>query len=377
MGKELPDNDTVPDSMESTDGTITHDRKALLEWYRRVRRDMPWRRSCDPYRIWLSEVMLQQTRVDQARPYYETFVHRFPDVKALAKADIDHVLRLWEGLGYYSRARNMHKAAGQIVRNHDGRFPDTREELIALNGIGPYTAAAIMSIAYNKPLPVIDGNVIRVISRLYAIGDDIRRSPVRKRIEQLADRMLIRSHPGDFNQAMMELGATVCKPAAPACPDCPFQMTCRAYQNNETSRYPYKSPAKQRPHHHIAVGVIRDDDGRLLIARRPENAMLGGLWEFPGGKQEPEEPLRETVRRELKEELGVDVTVDPEPFEVIRHAYSHFTITLHAFFATIQNGTPAAQNREPIQWVTAQALTEYAFPKANRRVTDTLVKYYA
>ncbi len=367
----------LPIGDESSDGLLVHDRDALLEWYRRARRDMPWRSSSDPYRVWLSEVMLQQTRVDQARPYYETFVDRFPDVRSLAEADIDEVLRMWEGLGYYSRARNLHKAAGQIVRIHNGQFPNAWHELIALHGIGPYTAAAVLSIAYNEPLPVVDGNVIRVISRLYAIGDDVRKSPVRKRIEKLADQLLIRSQPGDFNQAMMELGATICTPSAPRCNECPLQETCLAWQKNEISRYPFKSPAKKRPHHHIAVGVVRNSDGRMLIARRPEDSMLGGLWEFPGGKQEPEESLKETVRRELKEELGIDVAVDPEPFEVIRHAYSHFTITLHAFFATIQNGTPTAQNGEPIRWVAPISLSEYAFPKANRKVTDTLMKYHA
>ncbi len=338
---------------------------------------MPWRQTRDPYRIWLSEVMLQQTRVDQALPYYQRFTERFPDVRALADADLDDVLRMWEGLGYYSRARNLHKAARQIVERHGGKFPPNYDEALALQGIGPYSASAVLSIAYNKPHAAVDGNVTRVISRLFAIGDDVRKSSVQKEIRDRADALLDRAKPGDFNQALMELGATICTPVRPKCPDCPWQQECIAYQTESTSRYPFKSPAKKRPHHHIAVGVVMDDSGRYLIARRPDEAMLGGLWEFPGGKQEHNEPLSQTVRRELHEELGIVVSVDEEPFEVIRHAYSHFTITLHAFFATMDkvSGEPAAQNGEPLRWVEPDELTEYAFPKANRRITDTLVKY--
>ncbi len=351
------------------------DRNLLLEWYRRVRRDLPWRRTCDPYRIWISEIMLQQTRVDQALPYYDRFTARFPDADSLARADLDDVLRLWEGLGYYSRARNMHKAAKQIVEVHNGRFPDTYDEVISLQGIGPYTAAAIMSIAFGEPWPVVDGNVIRVISRLYGIGEDVRLSLTQKEIARHATALLDRSSPGDFNQAVMELGATVCTPASPDCSSCPFQLRCHAHKNGATGKYPYKSPAKKRPHHQIAVGVVRDERGRLLIARRPDNAMLGGLWEFPGGKQEDGEALPDTVRRELREELGVEAGVDQMPFQSVRHAYSHFTITLHAFHATLEHGSapPVAQNGEPIRWVAAEELVDYAFPKANRKITETLM----
>lgn len=352
------------------------DRTLLMDWYEHVRRDLPWRRTRDPYRIWISEIMLQQTRVAQALPYYNRFTARFPDVVSLARADLDNVLRLWEGLGYYSRARNMHKAARQITDRHSGRFPKTHEEVIALAGIGPYTAAAILSIAFGQPWPVVDGNVIRVISRLFGIGEDVRLGSVQKTIARHASDMLDRKNPGDFNQAMMELGATVCTPVSPGCLSCPLQEQCYAYRHEATVKYPYKSPAKKRPHHHIAVGVVRDARGRLLIVRRPEDAMLGGLWEFPGGKQEEGETLPETVRRELREELGVDVDVSPQPFRVVRHAYSHFTITLHAFHATLKAGTPdpGTQNGEPLRWVISDDLEAYAFPKANRLITRTLME---
>ncbi len=355
---------------------IVAKKKSLLDWYRLVKRNLPWRQTRDPYLIWLSEVMLQQTRVEQALPYYDRFIVRFPDVETLAGSDLDEVLRHWEGLGYYARARNLHKGAQQIVDRYNGRFPETYETVIEISGIGPYTAAAVMSIAFNKPYAVVDGNVTRVICRLFAIGGDIRTRAVQKQVEHKAGELLDRVRPGEFNQAMMELGATVCTPASPDCPSCPFQQTCRACQENNILLYPYKSPAKKRPHYQIAAGVVRDKSGRVLVIRRPENAMLGGLWEFPGGKQETGELLQDTVRRELHEELDVDVAVDQEPFEVIQHAYSHFSITLHAFFATIKedSGPPVAQNSEPLQWVDVNRLGGYAFPKANRRIIDTLLR---
>ncbi|WP_336244670.1 A/G-specific adenine glycosylase [Natronogracilivirga saccharolytica] len=370
---------TSHDDGKKPSGTPEPDIAGLISWYHRFRREMPWRNTSDPYLIWISEIMLQQTRVDQALPYYERFTKRYPDAASLASSGLDEVLRLWEGLGYYSRARNMHKAAKQIVDEHDGSFPTDYQDVISLRGVGPYTAAAVMSIAFNYPAPVVDGNVMRVISRLYHIEDDIRLQSTRDRIEILAADLLDRARPGTFNQAVMELGATICTPRSPACHDCPLQNSCQAYHRNRTGDIPYKSPAKKRPHHHIAVGVIRDANNRMLISRRPENAMLGGLWEFPGGKQEPGESLRETVKRELNEELGVRVMVEKKPFEVIRHAYSHFTITLHAFFAELDglSENPEARNGEPVKWVAPGELVRFAFPKANRKITEKLVSYRA
>ena len=323
--------------------------------------------------------MLQQTRVDQAIPYYQRFVDRFPDVFSLAEADLDDVLRLWEGLGYYSRARNMHRAAKQIVKKHGGQFPGSHADVIALQGVGPYTAAAVMSIAFDKAYAVVDGNVTRVLCRFFGIEGDVRTSSVKKQVSFYADHFLDPSRPGDFNQAMMELGAVICTPVKADCSNCPLQASCLAFQHGRTAELPFKSPAKKRPHHQIAVGIVRNEMGQLLIARRPDNAMLGGLWEFPGGKQEPGESLADTVFRELQEELGVDVAVDAEPFEVIRHAYSHFTITLYAFFAKILETSPPPEtrNKEPYCWVEPEELAGFAFPKANRKITDTIVKYHA
>ncbi|MEM6335987.1 MAG: A/G-specific adenine glycosylase [Bacteroidota bacterium] len=343
----------------------------LLDWYKRVRRDMPWRRTSDPYRIWLSEVMLQQTRVDQATPYYERFVGRFPTVEDLAGAPIDDVLKAWEGLGYYSRARNLHRAAQAIAGEHAGVLPGTEDQFRALPGVGPYTSAAVLSIAYGVPLAVLDGNVIRVLTRIFAISDDVKKGRTRRRLQDLATELLNHDHPGDHNQAVMELGATVCTPRNPDCSVCPVCTVCAAHAAGTPTAFPVASKKKPVPHHDIAVGLVSDASGRLLINRRPEDAMLGGLWEFPGGKREPGEPLAETCRRELQEELGIEVEVTA-PFYRLDHAYSHFKITLHAFRCRLVSGTPKTTTGMPIRWVTPAELDDYAFPRANRRLIEEL-----
>lgn len=333
---------------------------------------MPWRRTDDPYRIWLSEVMLQQTRVDQAQPYYERFVAAFPTVEALAAASLDDVLLLWEGLGYYSRARNLHKAARVVVDAFGGQFPDTYDAIRTLPGVGPYTAAAVLSIAFGRPHAVLDGNVIRVLTRVFAIEEEIDRGPTRKQLQRLADALLDPSRPGDFNQAMMELGATICTPATPRCPACPLRLVCAAFTAGKPDAYPVKRKKAPIPHYDIAAGLIFNDDDHLLIQRRPEDKMLGGLWEFPGGKREPDEPLEETCRREVREELGVEVEIE-ELFGAVSHAYTHFKITLYAFRCRIRAGAPASREGLPLRWVAVPDLADYAFPRANRRLINALL----
>ncbi|MBN2733051.1 MAG: A/G-specific adenine glycosylase, partial [Balneolaceae bacterium] len=260
-------------------------RSTLLDWYDTNKRSMPWRDSDNPYYIWLSEIMLQQTRVDQATPYFNRFIERFPTVHDLAKADQQDVLSVWEGLGYYSRARYLHHASKTVVEDFDGIVPDNWNEITQLKGIGPYTAAAVLSIAYQKPHAVVDGNVIRVLSRYFGIEDDVRRAATKNRIQERADGLLDQQRPGDFNQAVMELGATICTPSNPDCNSCPIAAGCIARQKVMTEEIPYKSPAKKVPHHNIGVGILINPDHKVLIALRPNDAMLGGLWEFPGGKK--------------------------------------------------------------------------------------------
>jgi len=347
-------------------------RRNLLSWYDLNKREMPWRDIQDPYKTWISEIMLQQTRVDQAAPYFERFMKRFPDVYELAKASQQEVLKVWEGLGYYSRARNMHQSAKKVVEDYEGEIPDSYKEITSLKGIGPYTASAVLSIAYNKPYAVVDGNVIRVLSRYFGIEDDVRATSTKKQIQNRADELQSKKRPGDFNQALMELGAVVCKPSNPDCINCPLQTNCIAANQVKTETIPYKSPKKKRPHHHIGIGIIVNESGKVLIALRPDDAMLGGLWEFPGGKQKKEEDIKNTVIRELKEELDVKVEVK-RFFMKLNHAYSHFTITLHAYLCGVVCGEPKPSASQQIEWVSIDQLANYPFPKANRKITEKLM----
>ena len=319
--------------------------------------------------------MLQQTRVDQAQPYFERFVDRFPTVYDLADADQQDVLKVWEGLGYYSRARYLHSAAQKIVKEFDGNVPSTWDEITELKGVGPYTASAVLSIAYQKKHAVVDGNVIRVLSRYLAIEDDVRSSKTKNAIQEAADDLIADDRPGDFNQALMELGALVCTPSNPSCSKCPLQSNCVAHRTVKTDEIPYKSSSKKRPHHHIGVGIVMNEDNEVLIALRQEDAMLGGLWEFPGGKQEEDEKMEDTVRRELNEELGVTVSID-KPFMKLDHAYSHFKITLHAYLCELESGVPEPQSSQEVRWISIEELEDYPFPKANRKLTKKLMNLH-
>jgi len=346
--------------------------KALLNWFQARARDLPWRKTTNPYKIWLSEVILQQTRVDQAIPYYLRMIERFPTVSELASASLDDLLIVWEGLGYYSRARNLHKAAREIVERFQGQVPNNREDLLGLPGIGPYTASAILSIAFAQPYGVLDGNVIRVLSRLLEFPDDVRKSASRKYLQSVANDLVAVSAPGGFNESMMELGATICTPRNPQCETCPVHSFCEGTKNDPEAfpRTVKKAPIR---HHDIAVGVLRNSQGELFAQRRPENGLLGGLWEFPGGKRESGESMEDACRRELKEELGIDVKVG-ELLTTIPQVYSHFKITLYAFRCDILSGSPESSRDLPIAWIAADRLEEYAFPKANRKLIEKLVE---
>ncbi len=345
-------------------------RTALLEWYDLHARDLPWRRRDDPYAIWISEVMLQQTRVGAVGGYYERFLKRFPDVRSLAGASPDDVLKCWEGLGYYSRARNLHRAARMIIGRFDGKLPRDVESLRELPGVGEYTAGAVASIAFGRDEPVLDGNVVRVLCRVFAVSTDPRAARTRRRLGRLARRLIPAGLAGRFNQAMMDLGATVCTPRGPKCLVCPLADHCRARATGRTESLPRKAPAKELPHHTIVAAVVRDR-GRILIDRRPPEGLLGGLWEFPGGKVRRGESLPDALRREVREEAGLEVEIG-DKLCVVNHAYSHFRITLHAFACRRRSGRAMALEVDAVRWVRPGELRSYAFPRANQRILDAL-----
>lgn len=345
-------------------------RKSLLRWFREEARDLPWRKSRQPYHIWLSEILLQQTRVDQGLPYYNRFLAALPTLEALAAADEHDVLKLWEGLGYYTRARNLHKAARQVMEQYGGRLPEKAELLQLLPGVGKYTAGAIASIAFNERAPVVDGNVKRVLSRLFNIAQPIDETDTGKRLWAIADSLVPASDPGDFNQAMMELGARICTPKKPDCGSCPVAGECEAYKRGVQEKRPVRKARKAVPHKEIVVAVIARDS-HYLIGKRPSDGMLAGLWEFPGGKLEAGESHQHALRRECAEELGVQVKVGGM-IASVNHAYTHLKVTLNVYRCTIQSGNPRAKIHTDLAWVTAAEFDRYAFPKANHKFLDLL-----
>lgn len=345
------------------------DTSKLLNWYGKNRRNLPWRRTRDPYSIWVSEVLLQQTRVDQAIPYYERVLKRFPTLDALANADLNAVLKAWEGAGYYSRARNLH-AAAKIASKKYGRLPSTYETLLELPGTGDYIASAVSSIAFNQPHAVLDGNVVRVASRLTAEKGVVSKAGTKKKLKMFVQNHLPKNQPGDFNQAVMDLGATVCLPRNPLCHACPLQADCRAFKLQKQEFFPVKKKRKPVPHFAIACAIVRKN-GRILVCQRKTDGLLGGLWEFPGGKVKTGESLQHAAPREVLEKTGVRVRTRKK-VAVVKHAYSHFKITLHAFDAEWVSGTPKPLACQKAKWVAPDALGALAFPKANARVLEAL-----
>lgn len=357
----LPDFEAAPDAL----------RRHLAAWFSKNKRTLPWREDPEPYSIWLSEVILQQTRVEQGLPYFFRFIERFPSVDVLAAASEDDVLRLWEGLGYYSRGRNLHRAARYVIEELAGDLPSTYSDWLALPGVGPYTAAAISSIAFGEQQAVLDGNVIRVLSRLLALDEVHSTSSARRKLQMAAQALLDPENPGRHNEAMMELGALVCSPTSPACPECPLREGCRASRIGRMTDFPVRKPKKAIPHHDISVAIIRDSENRIFIQQRSREAMLGGLWEFPGGKVEEGESAEDACIREVKEEIGLEV-LPIRKLAAIDHAYSHFRITLHAFECLLTAMGTEPQTDSPSAWIAKEAFSDYAFPRANRRLLDML-----
>ncbi len=335
----------------------------LLAWYGESARDLPWRRDRDPYRVWISEVMLQQTRVSTAGPYFERFLERFPTLDHLAEAGSDEVLKAWEGLGYYARARRLPEAARAIRAR--GGFPLDASALLSLPGFGPYTAGAVASIAFGLPEPVLDGNVRRVWCRLFALGEPHGPS-LRRKLWGLSRLAVRAGPPGEVNQALMELGATVCTPRRPACSACPLRRECAAAREGRPEFYPAWRARKVLPERTVAVALLWRADRFLVAKRRPEG-LLGGLWELPGGKVEPGESPEEAVVREVREELGADCRVHTD-LPVVRHAYSHFKVVLHPFDCRLVRGASEPRCERPLRWILPEERGLLAFPAATNRI---------
>ncbi len=343
----------------------------LLAWYRQNARSLPWRGSDDPYAIWVSEVMLQQTRVETVIPYFLRWMERFPTLSALADAPEQQVLSAWEGLGYYSRARSLHKAAQVVMAEYGGQLPRTAGELEKLPGVGRYTAAAVASMAFGRDVAALDGNIRRVLARVFNVDLPARSPQGEAMLWQLAQAHLPPGHAGDYNQAIMDLGSAICTPRNPRCLICPLAEICEARQLGVQEQRPVLEKKSPTPHYTVTAAVIWRDQ-RVLICQRPTDGLLGGLWEFPGGKQEPGESLPQCLVREIHEELGVSVVVG-EDFGVYRHAYTHFSVTLHAFVCQLNGAEPQALHHTRVYWATGNELKDYPMGRIDRQIAARIL----
>ncbi|MGF1993509.1 A/G-specific adenine glycosylase [Enterococcus casseliflavus] len=359
--------------------------ETFLTWYHKEKRNLPWRASNDPYAIWISEIMLQQTRVETVIGYFYRFMEQFPTIQDLAAAEEQKLLKVWEGLGYYSRARNLKAAAQQIVAEFDGEMPQSIEEIRSLKGIGPYTAGAIGSIAFGLPEPAIDGNVMRVVSRLFCIEADIAKASSRRPFDEAMRTIISPDEPGEFNQALMDLGSRICTPTTPKCEECPISQYCLAYAENRQTDFPVKSKkAKPKDVYYIAGAI--EDQGSFLLVQRPETGLLASMWHFPLVEvtKEQYEALQRTWAKE--EQLQLDLIAEDDALEIfpdlpvvwqkrhfgeITHIFSHLKWHVLLFYGR-KRGELTLQDSE---WAAKESFQNYVFPKPQQKLVDQLKKY--
>ena len=347
-------------------------RRRLLEWFATHQRPLPWRRTYKPYHVWISEIMGQQTQMERVAQYFIRWIERFPDLASVAAAPEQAILKAWEGLGYYSRARNLQRAAVRLLETGTGEVPADYQQLIDLPGIGPYTAAAILSIAYNLPYPLLDANVERLFARLADIGQPLKLGATKKRLAAMAETLLDRENPRHYNQALMELGALICTPKKPACAICPVQMHCRAYRADTVEFRPLPNSKKQKIDIVMACVILRNGSEYFIQQRLPDD-IWGGLWEFPGGRLEEGESPQEAAIREVEEETGWQIS-DIATFSTVTHHYTRYRVTLHGFLCT-----PPPFSTEPVltaasqhAWVSLEHLSDYPFPAGHRQLVSAL-----
>lgn len=350
--------------------------QTFLTWYEQEQRILPWRYDQDPYRIWISEIMLQQTRVSTVIPYFYRFMEWFPTIKALAEAPEDRLLKAWEGLGYYSRARNLQAAAQQIIVEFDGQMPQTIAEVSTLKGIGPYTAGAIGSIAFGLPEPAIDGNVMRVVSRLFCISDDIAKPASRKVFDEVMRQIIDHEQPGEFNQAMMDLGSGICTPMSPDCAACPIQAFCTAYQTDTVQQFPVKSKKpKPQPVYYVAA-VIENKDGQFWLEKRPASGLLANMWTFPlkevAAAEYEQLKSNNVVLESLVAESTESATImwQKQVLGEITHIFTHLKWHVLAHFGRALTSQPS----ETGEWVSAADFPDYVFPKPQQKLVELLRK---
>ncbi|MDX2054311.1 MAG: A/G-specific adenine glycosylase [Polyangiaceae bacterium] len=372
-----------PKNNENSAPKPTHLAAELLRWYTAHRRDLPWRRTSDPYAIWVSEVMLQQTQVETVRPYYARWLNRFPNIRELASAEEADVLKLWQGLGYYSRARRLLAGARAVVAEHKGSIPESVEELLKLPGIGPYSAGAIASIAFNQAVPLVDGNVVRVITRLFGLRGDPTRAPLKSEIWKLAEQLIAPGRARDSNQALMEFGALVCTPQKPLCLTCPLHALCEARKRGLTQTLP-ELPARQAVTQVAMVAALIQRRGRFLVYQVPEDApRWAGMWQFPNVERKSKETATEALVRLGREQLGGKLQVG-EHAATLKHSVTRYRITLEAHYCTLQltsggsgvraghegrRGNVAATERpRVVRWCSRKELAELPLPAVHRKL---------
>jgi len=351
----------------------------LLEWFAKNQRALPWREKYGPYEVWVSEIMLQQTQVETALPYFKRWMKSFPTIASLAKADEKKVLKVWEGLGYYSRARNLHETAKLVIKEHGGQFPSDFETIRALKGIGPYTAGAIASIAFNQNRPIVDGNVLRVLSRVYAISKPIDVPKNTAIFWALQEKLIPEGQARFFNQALMELGALVCSKNNPSCAICPIQKFCKAYQNDEVEKYPVRDKRKKIVKI-VASALVLNKNGKYLIHKRPLGKIMGGLWEFPEWKLASDKKLssakiKSLASENLENEFGSSFG-ELKSIGRIKRNYTHHLETLHVFQVTANGLKPSGDRKNwESAWVTKNEFRRYPFSSAHAKIAQLITGF--
>ena len=348
---------------------IKIDSSALIHWYNHNKRALPFRSTKDPYKIWISEIMLQQTQMTTVIPFYERWVNKLPTIQSVATTHIDSLLKLWEGLGYYKRCQNFHQASKIIVEKYKGIVPSKYDSFKGLPGVGDYTAGAVLSISFGIPVPAIDGNVKRVMARLYGFKHLTKYNGAI--INKAISLALENVNPSDFNQGLMELGALVCKSKSPKCFKCPLSKNCKAYQSGNPMNYPQKKVTRAIPHFNVVTAIIWRGD-TFYIQKRSEDKMLGGLWEFPGGKVEKGKTLELALLSKLKEECNFNARILKKVTSV-KHRYSHYSITMHCYYCEEKNDKIVSITNS--NWIKKNQISQYSFPKANHKIFNFLNKY--